>query len=180
MKEIEFLGAVLKTTQYTGRKTIEAVPMRKAAAEVACGRCIPGVEGEGYLVIYPDGYMSWSPKEVFEAAYKVSETPMDRMVIEADELAEKIVKANNYLLGECRKSGTVAQRHTLDRQIKAMKEYLDILEIRKKIYEAENSEEENQGCCCCKTDNTARMPESEQGPAPEAQRTEQETENESK
>ena len=24
----------------------------------------------GYAVIYPDGYKSWSPKEVFEAAYR--------------------------------------------------------------------------------------------------------------
>ncbi len=26
---------------------------------------------QGYKVIYPDGYISWSPKEVFEAAYRV-------------------------------------------------------------------------------------------------------------
>ena len=25
---------------------------------------------EGYLVIYPDGYESWSPKHVFEEAYR--------------------------------------------------------------------------------------------------------------
>jgi hypothetical protein len=24
----------------------------------------------GYLVVYPDGYRSWSPKEVFETAYR--------------------------------------------------------------------------------------------------------------
>lgn len=24
----------------------------------------------GYKVIYPDGYISWSPKDVFEAAYR--------------------------------------------------------------------------------------------------------------
>lgn len=24
----------------------------------------------GYKVIYPDGYVSWSPKEVFETAYR--------------------------------------------------------------------------------------------------------------
>lgn len=26
---------------------------------------------DGYRVIYPDGYSSWSPKEVFEAAYRL-------------------------------------------------------------------------------------------------------------
>ena len=25
----------------------------------------------GYLIVYPDGYESWSPKEVFEAAYRL-------------------------------------------------------------------------------------------------------------
>jgi hypothetical protein len=25
---------------------------------------------DGYRVIYPDGYESWSPKETFEAAYR--------------------------------------------------------------------------------------------------------------
>ena len=24
----------------------------------------------GYRVVYPDGYVSWSPKDVFEAAYR--------------------------------------------------------------------------------------------------------------
>jgi hypothetical protein len=27
----------------------------------------------GYAVKYPDGYISWSPKDVFESAYRVSE-----------------------------------------------------------------------------------------------------------
>ena len=30
---------------------------------------------EGYKVVYKDGYVSWSPKEVFEEAYK----PIDEM-----------------------------------------------------------------------------------------------------
>jgi hypothetical protein len=30
---------------------------------------------DGYKVIYPDGYESWSPREVFEEAY----TPLDKM-----------------------------------------------------------------------------------------------------
>jgi len=42
--------------KYIGTKTIQAEPAVKD------GR-------EGYRVIYPDGYESWSPKEVFEEAY---------------------------------------------------------------------------------------------------------------
>ena len=30
----------------------------------------PGTEVMGYHVIYPDGYHSWSPKSVFEEAYR--------------------------------------------------------------------------------------------------------------
>jgi hypothetical protein len=28
-----------------------------------------GVEKEGYKVVYPDGYVSWSPKDAFEKSY---------------------------------------------------------------------------------------------------------------
>lgn len=41
---------------YIGVKMIEAVPGIKNGEE-------------GYNVIYPDGYASWSPKDAFEAAY---------------------------------------------------------------------------------------------------------------
>lgn len=27
-------------------------------------------EEQGYKVVYPDGYVSWSPKDVFEASYR--------------------------------------------------------------------------------------------------------------
>lgn len=48
---------------------------------------------EGYHVIYPDGYHSWSPLNVFNAAYKLAETHIDRMIIESYELKEKNRKA---------------------------------------------------------------------------------------
>ena len=38
--------------------------------EVTAGIDYNDVRGEGYIVIYEDGYESWSPKEVFEKAYK--------------------------------------------------------------------------------------------------------------
>jgi hypothetical protein len=46
--------------RYIGTKEIEAEPQEKD------GR-------EGYAVRYPDGYVSWSPKEAFEAAYELAE-----------------------------------------------------------------------------------------------------------
>lgn len=45
---------------------------------------------DGYKVVYEDGYESWSPKDVFEKAYKLAETPLDKLKIECDELKERI------------------------------------------------------------------------------------------
>ena len=41
---------------YLGVKRVEAEPCEKDG-------------NDGYRIIYPDGYESWSPKEVFESAY---------------------------------------------------------------------------------------------------------------
>lgn len=55
--------------QYIGSKTIEAEPMSFLEFQKR-NALHPNVEDRpGYLVKYPDGYESWSPKDVFEAAY---------------------------------------------------------------------------------------------------------------
>lgn len=51
-------------SKYIGCKCVEAEPC-KAWKEMGAHKA-----GEnGYKVTYPDGYVSWSPKEVFEKAY---------------------------------------------------------------------------------------------------------------
>ena len=50
---------------YIGCKKIKAEP---APATEDVGEYEKG--DPGYKVVYPDGYVSWSPKEVFEEAYK--------------------------------------------------------------------------------------------------------------
>lgn len=52
---------------------------------------------DGYKVVYEDGYESWSPKDVFEEAYRPSETVLDRLKIERDELKERIEKIEALL-----------------------------------------------------------------------------------
>ncbi|MBR1694137.1 MAG: hypothetical protein IJ709_01870 [Selenomonas sp.] len=57
---------------YIGVKEIDAEPMNRGDYNEYRGWAIPENEDptdEGYLVKYPDGYESWSPKEVFEKAY---------------------------------------------------------------------------------------------------------------
>ena len=39
------------------------------------------VTREGYKVVYPDGYVSWSPRDTFEAAYREI-TPLELKLIE--------------------------------------------------------------------------------------------------
>lgn len=59
--------------KYAGTKMIEAKPMTRGDYNNYRGWTIPENENpadEGYLVKYEGGYESWSPKEVFEEAYK--------------------------------------------------------------------------------------------------------------
>lgn len=57
---------------YIGCKQLQAGPMTLGEYNSYRGWQIPTDENParpGYLVVYPDGYQSWSPAEVFESAY---------------------------------------------------------------------------------------------------------------
>lgn len=58
--------------KYIGTKVVQAKPMTMTDAQNVLGREIKSatVEEDGYLVVYKDGYRSWSPKSVFDAAYR--------------------------------------------------------------------------------------------------------------
>ena len=73
---------------YVGTKTVVAGEMSRGAYNLYRGWTIPADENpedEGYLVEYLDGgkanhpshqhYISWSPKDVFDRAYKPVEAP---------------------------------------------------------------------------------------------------------
>lgn len=89
--------------QYTGTKTVKAMPMvmgeayeRKLLKEsVRPSEC--EADKAGYLVEYEDGYQSWSPADVFEKAYKPSETRLDKLRIECDELRARSKDLDAYL-----------------------------------------------------------------------------------
>ena len=58
--------------KYIGCKLLKAEPMTRGAYNEYRGWTIPEDEDPaepGYFVRYPDGYVSWSPKPVFEQAY---------------------------------------------------------------------------------------------------------------
>lgn len=56
---------------FIGAKIIKARPMTHFEFLRLKGKEIPNHENElGYLVEYPDNYTSWSPKNVFDNAYR--------------------------------------------------------------------------------------------------------------
>lgn len=58
--------------KYIGTKVIMAEPMTMTEAQKVLGRELKPstIEEDGYLVEYKNGYKSWSPKSVFEEAYR--------------------------------------------------------------------------------------------------------------
>lgn len=79
--------------QYIGTKIVEAVPMSRG--EYNKHRFFPitgeDLAKEGYLVRYqPDGYESWSPKDVFETAYRRTDGMSFGLAIEAAKMGKRI------------------------------------------------------------------------------------------
>ena len=58
--------------KYIGTKVVKAEPMTMTEAQKVLGRELKpaNLEEDGYLVEYKDGYKSWSPRSVFEEAYR--------------------------------------------------------------------------------------------------------------
>jgi hypothetical protein len=57
--------------KYIGCKIIKAKPMSNGQFNQQIKKLnTPDDNIKGYLVEYPDGYKSWSPKDVFENAYR--------------------------------------------------------------------------------------------------------------
>lgn len=80
--------------QYIGTKMIEAEPATR-------GECYRGAamlsaeeaSRDGYRVRYGDGYVSWSPKNVFEEAYRPTEGMSFGLAIEAAKRGKRIQRA---------------------------------------------------------------------------------------
>lgn len=82
--------------QYIGTKIVQAEPAYRVDGKVFVkANIVPsGVHIEdGYKVVYPDGYESWSPKDVFEAAYRATDGMSFGLAIEAAKMGKKIARA---------------------------------------------------------------------------------------
>ena len=82
--------------QYIGTKIIEAAPaLRKGGKVYDLTWPIPkSMEPEepGYRVRYQDGYESWSPKDVFEEAYRPTDAMSFGLAIEAAKKGKRIAR----------------------------------------------------------------------------------------
>ena len=91
---------------YIGTKIIRALPMARQEYNDYRGWQLPADENgddEGYLVEYVDGgkandsrhagYISWSPKDVFERAYRSVEGMTFGLAIEALKAGKKVARA---------------------------------------------------------------------------------------
>lgn len=89
--------------RYLGTKAVNATPMTRAAYNTLRGWTLPADENgddAGYLVEYTDGgkpnhpgfagYISWSPKEQFDKAYRPTTALTFGLALEAMKLGKKM------------------------------------------------------------------------------------------
>ena len=130
--------------KYIGTKEVSATPAWQIKGTVyPKNDVIPRSMNrkDGYKVVYEDGYESWSPKDVFEKAYKPSDTVLDRLKIEWYELRERIEKLDDLIgqdFSEAKEKVGSFQAALLLIQRGYMVNYLDVLETRIDLLENDN------------------------------------------
>ena len=141
----------MTTTLYEGTKRVHAKPMNRGDYNVYRGWEVPADENpsdEGYLVENVDGgrgndsrhagYISWSPKDVFERSYKEVKTVpglaphQQRVVDEHADLLERLRKLRAFIGDEkgLFRSLDTAERHRLMHQDGVMTDLAMVLAER--------------------------------------------------
>ena len=143
--------------KFIGTKQVSAEPMTLGEFIEKTGRNpyanepeIHGNNEKGYIVEYEDGYKSWSPKDVFEKAYKVAETYVDRMRIEFEELRERMKKLKGFVLSEESFEVIEDELHDRDCQYDLMNRYARTLlrRIRRTVRPKESAQSPKCECEC--------------------------------
>ena len=133
--------------KYTGTKEVNAKPMTRLEYNNLRGWALPSDENgfdKGFLVEYIDGgtpntklfsgYISWSPEEVFNKSYKPSETPLERVKNERNELAVKISKLREFIGREdIDEIIDIKHKRILKMQCRYMTQYRKTLDIQIKL-----------------------------------------------
>lgn len=96
----------------------------------------------GYGIKYPDGYVSWCPKHVFEESYlpmgNVEHLPayQQRVIGENVQLADKIEKLSNFVKSGGAKTLSDEEADLLGKQLAFMVLYKTVLDIRESKFNA--------------------------------------------
>lgn len=77
--------------KYIGTKIIHAEPMKAEDFKVHPLQVMEDCH-DGYYVVYEDGYKSWSPKDVFEKAYRACDEMTFGLAIEAVKKGHKVAR----------------------------------------------------------------------------------------
>ena len=135
---------------FIGTKSVLATTMTRGEYNHYRGWQIPENEDpseQGYLVEYVDGgkpnddrhagYISWSPRDVFEKSYHQSQTPQDRVRLEQKELKEKLDALDGFLAKGQPSFLSWNQWEQLNFQSEAMHTYNQILLNRLELFKEE-------------------------------------------
>ena len=129
---------------YQGKKDVYSKPLTLGEYNRLQNWLMP--EGQdpatpGYLIEYKDGgkanhvefdgYISWSPKDVFEGSYNLVETPLDRLKIESTELDTRATGLGAFIATGKHKELGRLQSSLLSVQFDQMDVYSKILHLRK-------------------------------------------------
>lgn len=133
-------------SRFIGTKVVAAEPMTRAAYNAFRGWTLPADENgadDGYLVEYQDGglpnvpgragYVSWSPKEQFDNAYRARPAVLglaphqQRVVDEKAELDERLAKLVAFTKTSIFAGLDSAERNRLSKQAEAMTMYSYVL-----------------------------------------------------
>jgi hypothetical protein len=129
---------------YIGTKVVGATPMSRGAYNAYRGWQMPDNEDpldDGYLVEYLDGgkpnderhagYISWSPKDVFDRSYRPNGTHVERLKIEYFDLLLKLDKLEAFLAKQ-ESEPTISRENfeLLAVQLVIMSSYIRVLEAR--------------------------------------------------
>lgn len=139
-----------KMVSFTCHKTVKAVQMSRIECAELMKYPKPEEDEPGYMIMHePDehpklkdfeGQVSWSPKDVFEKGYRLSETFTDRLKIEMEDLEEKCEKLEDFLSSSKSESLDQMQRNLLGVQLSAMVAYYGTVRTR---FELLTQSEEN-------------------------------------
>lgn len=126
--------------KYIGTKEVKAEPMTYGQARekgfIHDDAFVQELSDcDGYYVVYSDGYESWTPADVFEAAYKIAEAPLDRINIEIANLREKGDKLAHFLHSDQAKELTLGTKAMLEAQEAMMGCYYNLLNLRQSCME---------------------------------------------